>query len=394
MIVAGGVYREVCNAARWDRIFGSGGRAALTGLEWGGPVRLVGYAGSGWIDDAVESFGGQGLEPELTSIGDDIAFYYMHPLAVPHIQPADPIKQSPLRVDGEHVLRFGFVEGDAVVKAKMAVCDPQGAIRSGGFRANGSVAEGLAVVLNEGEATAVTGKLDPAEAGPNLLQEADVVVIKRGTAGAMVFSRRHQPITVPPYRSQRVFKIGSGDVFSSTFAHLWMRERADPGEAADLASRAVAVYAETRNPPRGGRELLRDRIPLPMGTEPGRIYIAAPFFTTAQLWLVEELVAVLEGLGASVFSPFHDVGVGGLSANIASSDLRGLDGCAAVIAVLDGGDPGTLFEIGYAIKSGIPVVVLAENVLGGDLTMFEGSGCTVAGDIPTAAYHAVWATLS
>jgi nucleoside 2-deoxyribosyltransferase len=75
---------------------------------------------------------------------------------------------------------------------------------------------------------------------------------------------------------------------------------------------------------------------------------------------------------------------------IAREDLAGLEKCTAVLAVLDGNDPGTIFEIGYARKAGIPVVILAESSKNSDLTMLTGSDCLTTDDLSTAVYHAVW----
>ena len=108
--------------------------------------------------------------------------------------------------------------------------------------------------------------------------------------------------------------------------------------------------------------------------------MAGPFFTTGQIWVVEELLSAIERLGASVFSPLHDVGTQQQSEIIANLDLEGIKSSQAMLAVLDGSDPGTLFEIGYARSQNIPVVVLAENVMTSELTMMLGTGCEIVDD--------------
>lgn len=119
--------------------------------------------------------------------------------------------------------------------------------------------------------------------------------------------------------------------------------------------------------------------------------MAGPFFTTGQIWVVEELLSAIERLGASVFSPLHDVGTQQQSEIIANLDLEGIKSSQAMLAVLDGSDPGTLFEIGYARSQNIPVVVLAENVMTSELTMMLGTGCEIVDDFSTAVYRSVWA---
>jgi nucleoside 2-deoxyribosyltransferase len=84
------------------------------------------------------------------------------------------------------------------------------------------------------------------------------------------------------------------------------------------------------------------------------VYLAGPFFSLAERWLVETSRAVLAGLGASVFSPLHDVGVGG--DEVAAPDLDGLRRADAVFALLDGWDPGTVYEVGWAHREDLPVV--------------------------------------
>jgi nucleoside 2-deoxyribosyltransferase len=134
---------------------------------------------------------------------------------------------------------------------------------------------------------------------------------------------------------------------------------------------------------------LKDRQALKPKRRAGRIYLAGPFFDIAKRWLVEETLAALESMGADVFSPLHDVGFGS-PLEVATQDLVGLEGCSAVLALIDGHDPGTLFEIGYAAKKSIPVVALAENVSETDLTMLLGTGCEVVADFASAVYRAIW----
>ncbi|TIX42544.1 MAG: nucleoside 2-deoxyribosyltransferase, partial [Mesorhizobium sp.] len=121
----------------------------------------------------------------------------------------------------------------------------------------------------------------------------------------------------------------------------------------------------------------------------GRIYLAAPFFDLGQRWLVEEARLALIDAGADVFSPVHEIGPGKATV-VAPADLNGLDGCDVVFAILNGMDPGTVFEVGYARKKGIPIVALAENEKEEDLKMFVGSGTIVAQDFVTAIYKAIW----
>ncbi len=64
-----------------------------------------------------------------------------------------------------------------------------------------------------------------------------------------------------------------------------------------------------------------------------------------------------------------------------------------VLALCDGLDSGTLFEVGFAVKAGISVVAFHQNKAPEALKMLEGSGCFVTGDFTTAVYHAQWKAL-
>nr|WP_314576526.1 carbohydrate kinase family protein [uncultured Pseudomonas sp.] len=135
-----------------------------------------------------------------------------------------------------------------MVTANRAVYDPQTWRNPPAFSANGSTARELALVLNELEARRISGIDDLDLAAQRLIvaQGASVVVIKQGACGASIHEASGKFSTVPAYRSSRVFKIGTGDVFSAIFAVYWARGLLPPMMAADLASRAVSVYCDTR----------------------------------------------------------------------------------------------------------------------------------------------------
>jgi nucleoside 2-deoxyribosyltransferase len=122
---------------------------------------------------------------------------------------------------------------------------------------------------------------------------------------------------------------------------------------------------------------------------PGQVYLASPFFTLGERWVVEEALRGLQELGLKVFSPFHEIGPG-IANVVAPADIAGIDASDRVFAVLDGTDSGTLFEVGYAVAKGIPVYAVAQNVSDEDLKMVQGSGCRVYSDFVTALHHTAW----
>jgi hypothetical protein len=259
------------------------------------------------------------------------------------------------------------------------------------FFENGSTADRLALILNRLEAQYFSGETDPEQAVANLLQrrEADIIVLKMGGHGAMVATKEGRSM-IPAYQSESIFKIGSGDVFSAAFTQFWAVEGRSAAEAAHLASRATSQYVNTRSLPIHSADELLALGAIPVTSGKGRVYIAAPFFNLAERWVVEEIRNQLLLMDVPVFSPLHDVGEGP-GEIVAPLDLEGLDGCSSVLAVLNGGDAGTIFEVGYAVARGIPVVALAQNMRPEDVKMPAGAGCRIVGDLVSAIYHAVWA---
>jgi nucleoside 2-deoxyribosyltransferase len=391
MIVTGGLYRERCLVPAWNHLYGSGGRAAAALARPAAEVELVTYCEPGFRQQAELLMGLSDVRLRAAPSRRTPDFHYVHPLSRPDMYWSGE-REAPLEVEGEIALRFGMLEGDARVRACTAVFDPQSS--GAAFRTNGSTAERLATILNEQELRVLAPGRDLAAAAQQVLADAqdDIVVVKRGAYGAEVYGAAGRLGRAPAYRSARVFKIGSGDVFSAAFALHWAAEGRDPVAAAELASRAVAHYVASGALPIPPATELQHGEALPAAASVGRIYLAAPFFALGERWMVEEARTALLGLGCEVFSPLHEVGFGDPDV-VAPRDLAGLDGCTAVLAILDGGDPGTLFEVGHARLRGIPVVGLAENVRPHDVTMPLGTGCEIVDDFATAVYHAAWAAM-
>ncbi|MDU1666584.1 MAG: PfkB family carbohydrate kinase [Bradyrhizobium sp.] len=393
LTIVGGIYVERCIQPLWDAVYGSAGRAAHAVRNLiPGRIILHSYVAPEMKAQAehVASDCDATLMP--TSAKHNLSFSYLHPMSVPAIFPTPRHIEAhvPISVKGDVVLRFGMLEGDAIVEANVAVYDPQSAFDVALFQANGSRARRLAVVMNRHETEQMTGQSDPSLAAKDLIAKglAEVVIIKMGSSGAMVTTGVGQSVT-PAYRSTHVWKLGSGDVFSGTFAALWGCQGMDAAQAADHASRAVALYCDTRSLPVPGVSDLQALSYDPVVPTKGTVYLAAPFFDLAQRWLVEETRDQLRALGASVFSPLHQVGPGPASI-VGPEDIKGLEKSDAVFAILNGLDAGTIFEVGYAVKKGIPVVCFAQNVSVESLKMVEGTGCEVVDDFVSALYRTIW----
>lgn len=399
--VVGGIYREQCISPRSDEVYGSAGRAALALTALGCPAFLHGYFDE-QTRDVFEQHRAwtEKLELRVSPINKAGRFLYRHWLATPTIfEPSTPASAIEVRADS--VLRFGMLEGEAVVQAKRAVYDPQNTKSPKRFFDNGSVADELALVLNEFQARSLVGEAPLLELVERLLKmgEAQVVVIKRGPFGALVAAGSDR-WSVPAYLSEQVWKIGSGDHFAAHFAYQWLHRNLPPHEAADLASRATANYASNRGILLDEHSLFeKPRQPISIsprvlaGYRP-TVYLAGPFFTLAQRWLVDEVRDQLHSMRLNVFSPIHDVGDDGESSELASKDLAAIDASDALFAIADGFDPGTVFEVGYARAKNKPVVVYAENEKERHFTMLDGSGCYRCSDFVSAIYHTVWSSIA
>lgn len=165
-------------------------------------------------------------------------------------------------------------------------------------------------------------------------------------------------------------------------------------DAASLASIATAFYCESQGFP--DQALLAAFKPKALqpsqryrdGYIP-KVYLAGPFFTLAELWMVGQARRDLKAMGLNVFSPYHDVGLG-TAEDVVEKDLEGVRDCDVLFAIGDGLDSGTIFEIGYARALNKPVVFYAENESEQDQKMMEGSDCTMADDYVSAVYQMVW----
>jgi nucleoside 2-deoxyribosyltransferase len=396
--VVGGVYREYCTRPNWSQTYGSAGRAAMVLGAMHTPVTLHSYMDQAACDELhQEAAWHPTVRINPTLIDKCVDFRYLHDLATPDICGVPQSSHAPINISGQQAIRFGMLEGDAVVHAEWAVYDPQNMGAAVPFGANGSTAEHLALVLNSWEASQLAKATDqsPEECARIIAQseKAEVVVIKMGPRGALVwFDERATQVTA--YRTSNVWKIGSGDFFVAQFANWWMHERLGPTEAAARASHATAYYCENRAFPNpallAGFTPMELKVSEKFGVKPKpEVYLAGPFFNLAQVWIVEEARKNLREVGLRVFSPFHDIGLGS-ACDVVQKDLEAVQRADLVFAVADGLDAGTLYEVGYARALGKPVVVYSECESEESLKMMEGSGCVICTNYATAIYSALW----
>ncbi|MFZ5621444.1 MAG: PfkB family carbohydrate kinase [Pseudomonadota bacterium] len=427
LTVIGGAYREICLEPKWDHLYGSGLRAAaaisdLVRETTQEPVHLISWAKAGpEMEELVARAQSFGIGLDVKARAQSISYQYAHGLTIPALYPGQdeiiPIEAFETKLD--NVLYMGVIEsslndnGGAIqITASVVVYDPQAGKNAVPWSFRKSNADRLAIVANLSEARAIAKHLamaDFSDASPYALAKyirctegAEVVIIKNGAFGAFVATDAdiHH---VASYKTDRVFKIGSGDIFSAVFAAYWAELGEDPVESAERASAAAAFYCNSYGVlpiPADFDEILNQvgphRVSVRTATSVRQrhVYIAAPLFTFPQRWFIQEIRRCLEEHGVRTFSPYHDVGVKGRAAEIAKADIDGLNESAVVFAVVDGLDAGTLFEIGYATAREIPVVAFAQLNDNRNLLMVAGSGnCEIIQDFPTAIYRAAWKAL-
>ncbi len=394
--VVGGTYEELCFEPYWKQIYGSGLRAcqAINALA---PDQTISFFTFG--DEKIESHLNvlakfTKIESAVTRIEHSIQFYYDHPLINPRIFPrSDTIAKSEnnFSVEAENTLYYGFFEGSACVKGNKVVYDPQSPIAPVSFTATNSTAKELAYVINLREAKIISKKFNINEIKEYFFQveQVRVLVLKMGPKGALVSTPDGKEQIIPVYKTDNVWPIGSGDIFAAVFAYNWFNNN-DVFNAAQEASWQTACYCNFKDFEFHPINSIPSFIPLKIEKFPiNQIYLAGPFFTFSERWLIDQIRNALNDFHLKVFSPWHDVGHG-IASEVVYKDLEALDASAIVFSVLDGLDSGTLFEIGYTVKKGIPIIGYVENETSESTKMLEGTSCILEKDLTTAIYKCFW----
>lgn len=391
--IIGGIYRELCYWPNRNLLFGSAWRSVrvLRTFAPDAKIRLV-TAGDELTNSLLKAYSmSEALDYKIEPEKELISFHYRHPLAVPEVSGNLSEKLS-LRADGTCVIGFGMMEALTEIRGKSVVYDPQSPTAPRWFREQGGEADHLALVMNETEARLLSGEIELQKAKQVIFEHemCDFLVVKCGARGAIVFCGKDDEGTrVPSYKTKHVWPIGSGDVFTTVFSYYWFKGLSVV-EAAVKASKSVAAYCEVDGDYENLPQLLstnefREYTP----HKKGKVYLAGPFFTLSEKLFVAECRDVLIAMGVDVFSPYHDVGEG-KAEDVVPKDVAAIDDCDCMFAILDGMDSGTLFETGYAIKSGKKVVAYGENATEGELKMLVGTGCDVNTDFTTALYKTCW----
>ncbi len=256
MIIAGGTYGERCYYPRWDQIYGSGLRSAVALSVVSPGSMLCSYAAHEWFDDVEATLSSFGLKGNLRRNNNPpITFSYLH--TFDRIEIAEIIQTEPtLEVEGEAVLRFGMIEGEAKVRGSRVVFDRQSS--PGTFQENGSRAEALVQVVTHiellelasiarGDALSAMKPMERLREGVIALTEQTpglkYTLAKDGLGGLVLF-RGDEAVAIPSYAAESYFRIGAGDVIAAGFAYAWGELKMSAFDAADYAARCSAYFVE------------------------------------------------------------------------------------------------------------------------------------------------------
>lgn len=389
MQIAGGTYLETCREPRTEMMGGSGLRAAAALQHVCSELTLSSAIDTELRDQAEAMAAGLGVKVNWVERSEPVAFDYWTPLSAPTLRGPNA-RASSIHIADEAGLVFGMIEAAIEADVEQLVFDPQQPKDLGQPDLSRMKAKRLAVVANSAETKSMTGQADLVAAAKRLLEvtSAEVVVTKRAARGSLVTTADTQE-EVGLWPTSQVWPIGSGDVFAAGFSWAWAQEQMNPVEAARVGSHLASLWCGQQR-----WQPTSEDFNIPAGEfkpKDGQVYLAGPFFTLSQRWIIELARESLLGLGGSVFSPLHDVGLG--ADEVAEKDLAGLESCTAVLALLDEVDAGVMFESGWARHSEIPVIVYTEHTQDDQLKMLRGSGAEIYDDLSSAVYRALWASM-
>ena len=402
--IIGGVYQEVCSRPNHDVVLGSAGRAAycLAQLDRCNNIRLHAKV----EENSKQQLLGQlafldNCEVQFYESKSTIKFEYLHPLARPDVTPFQALDSlevfEPQIPEKSAAIVFGMIEAIPKVRAKVTVYDPQNTVNPKLFSELGGLSERLVYVTNSNELSLFyekeqtpTESIEEMASWLAMKENAEAVVVKCGKRGAYVYSSTEQG-WIQAYQTDEVFPVGSGDSFVAAFSYYWLTQNESPLESAKKASIATAHYVSTKIMINASdlEHFAKNLVPHKLTKKKANVYLASPFFTISELWMVNETKYYLESFGLDVFSPYHDIGIG-KAEDVVQKDIDAIKSCDFVFAIFDGNDPGTLFEIGYARSINKPVIILAEHPKDEELKMYDGSGCNIFNDFSSAIYNASW----
>jgi len=394
LVVIGGIFREWIPATGGPsvrRAGGSGYVAALTAAALGAKVALVSFVGEEDSGAALTTLNRAGVDTSAVQIlpgasgifaFEDIAD---RQAPRPSYRPAESFPTNPTPLGSPTapvVLAFGFPDfdclqwiRDALENGGTFLWDRQGWLSRDiqPLALEDLPAARRIYIANLQEMLEATNRSSYKDAlSEQPAAGFDTSIIKCGRWGTVIADGTSMVSLIPAFEAAARSVIGSGDTFAGALA----ARLANGGELYDAAytgaaAASLVIERPSNIPPQAFpravasvRQSRPRRFVNPVTLENRVVYLAGPWFSAAESMLVSELERALSNLGMAVVSPRRDIGELGPQStdsqvlDVGRLDYEAIDSCDLLVALLDGNDPGTLMEVGYAAKAQIPTIVL------------------------------------
>ncbi len=336
MTVYGGYYKEECLLPQWNNYFGSAGRAVAILSNLNNDIIFETYV-SKELNKHIKYFGDfYNIKLKLHENKFNIGFSYFHSLSNPkvlsnknyHIE-----KNNLINIVDENVICYGTLESQPpIIKAKKCVFDFQSSSFDEVYNSNNKIDE-ICLILNFKEASQVSENINIKNIKEyffNILPSLEILIIKDGPFGGNVFMKENHNIQIPIFKTDKLFKIGTGDIFTAIFGYLWIKQdiyKYSLEQITEISSFSVAYFAQNFSNYKVNileryKNKYFEKAYINTYNISKKVYLAGPFFNTAQRWQLEDIKQLLGNFKFDVFSPLHDVGTSQDSQQIASLDLN------------------------------------------------------------------------
>lgn len=390
--VIGGTYREIDYDDISLEIFGSGFRCAKFLLE---NNCIVKYSTTGnsevckFLNENKNVY--TNFNFDCIDYKEFITFKYGFGLDDPNIYPniLNIEKSQEIDLTEQNVICYGMLETNFKIIGKKVVYDPQTPVKPVRFREIGLADELIYIVnLNEAQSLSSSKKLNDIKRFFFEEERVKALIIKNGPYGATLFFEEKE-VHIPSFITQNVNKIGSGDIFTSSFGYYWMEKGLPLEQCALYASKSTALYCDKKVYVDSSNFKINYREFNTQNLTDMQVYLAAPFFSIAELILIDKIRTAFLGFGVKVFSPFHDIGLGD-DETIAKKDMEGINNSDIIFCVFDNLDSGTLIESGYSIAKGKKIIGYHRTCDDGKLMMLKPGNISIYNNLTTAIYQTIW----
>ncbi|CAM3689955.1 PfkB family carbohydrate kinase [Sphingobacterium prati] len=391
--VVGGTYREINYDNVSHEIFGSGFRSSKFLLENNCKVKYVTFGNEEtllYLEENKKAY--PALDFKFLTSPELITFKYSFALDNPMIFPSLPniVKSEHIMISDDNIICFGLLEGEVNIKGIKVIYDPQTAVKPKKFSAFGE-AEKLIYIVNKSEAESISGSKDIKDIKTFFFKEekAYALIIKNGPHGAKLYYDQYE-FDIPSYITSNVHKIGSGDIFTGSFGYYWLEKDLPLEKCALYASLSTAYFCDIQayiDTSSIENKQYKEHVFSDLSEK--QVYLAAPFFSLAELILIDKIRTAFLDFGVKVFSPFHDIGFGD-DESIARKDIEGLMKSDIIFCVFDNLDSGTLIESGFALAHDKKIIGYQRTCEKNHLLMLKPADIKLYDNLTSAIYNTIW----